>query len=443
MKTATPYSFEGFDFDLLRHSYITRANALQLNPWVDLPDWVQADPGGSLNGCKIVLCGSKMPGELRFLANHCEVIGIVDDFLLRSQQECMGIPVLSTDQWITLAQSDADIVSIIAVATVAGDNHFSRAMAQNGLRGLRMLEAFRILTANTKRVSGVGNTFVYGLPFFRHAVQHVDQFLRCAQLLDDPYSRFTYFSILNYRLSADPRILQQCAVGYNTDRIGHGSYLFNRSFFTFSDEEIFVDGGAFDGDSVEQFLRAVKGRFRKIYAFEPSPDVAQRCRERICRLQAEYLPELVSRIAVVERGLWSKEANLLFNPTQYAPKETALASQAPLAGHVIEAGMSQHLYAPEEESDGSFSIPTTSIDAACELPPSLIKLEVEGSELKALEGARNTIERHRPKMAISVYHKPEDLITLLDFVAQTGKEYRMSLRQHNPHVPDAMVCYCY
>ncbi len=443
MKTAMPYSFQGFDSELLRQSYITRANALQRNPWVDLPDWVQAEPSQSLKGRRIVLCGSKMPGELRFIASHCEVIGIVDDFLLRSQQESMGIPLLSTDQWISMSRSDTEIVSIIAVASVAGDDHFSRVIVQYGLRGLRMLEALRILGADTERVSGIGNTFVYGLPFFRHAVQHVDEHLRCAQLLDDPYSRFTYFSILNYRLSADPRTLQQCAVGYNTHRAGYGSYIFNRSFFSFSEDEVFVDGGAFDGDSVEQFLSAVKGCFRKVYAFEPSPEIAQRCRDRIRSLQTNYLHELTSRIAVIERGLWSKETSLLFNPTQYAPKETALASQVPLAGHVIEAGMSQHLYAPEEESDGSFRIPTTSIDAVCDLPASFIKLEVEGSELKALEGARNTIEHHRPKMAISVYHKPEDLITLLDFVAQTGKNYRMSLRQHNPHVPDAMVCYCY
>jgi hypothetical protein len=73
---------------------------------------------------------------------------------------------------------------------------------------------------------------------------------------------------------------------------------------------------------------------------------------------------------------------------------------------------------------------------------SLIKLEVEGSELRALMGARATINSNRPRLAISVYHKPEDLITLMQFIRDTGLHYRMSLRQHNPWVPDAMVCYC-
>lgn len=389
-----------------------------------------------------MLCGSKMPGELRFLAERCDVVGVVDDFLWRSRRDWFGLPVYSTDEWIDMARADPRMVSLVAVSTPAGDDHFGRIAAQHDLRALRMLDAFRILTGEMERVTGLGNIFVYGVPFFRHAVQNVDEHLRCAQLLDDEFSRFTYFSILNYRLTADPRMLQRCAVGHNTGRRSYNSYLLDRAFFELSDHEVFVDGGAFDGDSIEQFVKAVNGKFRRVYSFEPSPETAALCRARVQRLQSEYLSEIASRISVIERGLWDKETRLLFNPTQYGPRETALADHAPLAGHVIEAGMTQHLYAAEDESADSFAIHTVAIDEICEEPVSLLKLEVEGSELKALEGARQSIAQHRPKMAISVYHKPEDLITLPDFVAQTGRGYRMHLRQHNPYVPDAMVCYC-
>lgn len=442
MKTPLLSSFHGIDAEMLMRRYAEQALALQRDPWCDLPTWVRDDPAHCLAGRKVMVCGSKMPGEMRFLAERCEIVGVVDDFLWRSRADCMGLPVYSTDEWIDMARADPAMVSIVGVATVVGDDHFGRIVAQHNLRALRMLDAFRILAEGIDRLSGHGNVFVYGVPFFRHAVQNADEHLRCARLLDDEFSRFTYFSILNYRLNADPRFLQRCAVGHNTERPRYNSYLFDRASIELSDDEVFVDGGAFDGDSVEQFLRAVNGRFRHVYSFEPSPDTAARCRERILRLQSQYLPEITSRISVIERGLWDKEARLLFNPTQYGPRETAMAAHSPLAGHVIEAGMTQHLYAPEDENPGSFSIHTVAIDEVCDEPVSLLKLEVEGSELKALEGARQTITRHRPKMAISVYHKPEDLITLPDFVAQTGHGYRMSLRQHNPYVPDAMVCYC-
>jgi FkbM family methyltransferase len=407
-----------------------------------MPDWVRNDPQASLSGKKIILCGSKMVGEARFLSKHCHIIGVVDDFLWRSRSSYLGLKVYSTDEWIDAVRADSAIISIIAVSSVAGEDHFSRVMLQHGIRGLRMLDAFRVLADQMERVTGVGNIFVYGIPFFRHAIENIDDYLRTADLLEDEFSRFTYFSILNYRLEADPRLLQRCAVGHNTESQRYNSYMLDKSFFELSDREVFVDGGAFDGDSIQQFLHAVNGKFRHIYAFEPSPLVAERCRDRVRSLQLNYLYDIESNVTVTERGMWDKEANLLFNPTQYGPRETALSSAAPLAGHVIEAGMTQHIYLPDEESDGSFSIQTASIDASCEEPVSLIKLEVEGSELKALQGAEQTIDKFRPKMAISVYHKPEDFIELTRFVNQTCKEYSISLRQHNPYVPDAMVCYC-
>lgn len=47
-----------------------------------------------------------------------------------------------------------------------------------------------------------------------------------------------------------------------------------------------------------------------------------------------------------------------------------------------------------------------------------------------------------PKMAISMYHKPEDLLTLIQFVTETDKGYRLSFRQHNRLCPDGMIFYC-
>ena len=73
---------------------------------------------------------------------------------------------------------------------------------------------------------------------------------------------------------------------------------------------------------------------------------------------------------------------------------------------------------------------------------SVIKLEIEGSEPQALEGAARTIERHRPKLAVSVYHMADHLHRLPQQVLDFDQGYRLFLRQHNPAVPDATVCYC-
>jgi hypothetical protein len=109
----------------------------------------------------------------------------------------------------------------------------------------------------------------------------------------------------------------------------------------------------------------------------------------------------------------------------------------------VDAGLVEHIYEKEQESRISIQVPVTTIDSATNREATFIKLEIEGSELQALTGAKESIARNRPKMAISIYHKPEDLETLLDFVLETGQNYQLGFRQHNPLVPDAMVLYCW
>ncbi|KLD70712.1 hypothetical protein Y887_10455 [Xanthomonas pisi DSM 18956] len=101
------------------------------------------------------------------------------------------------------------------------------------------------------------------------------------------------------------------------------------------------------------------------------------------------------------------------------------------------------MYDKSLEDDVSVTVPVTTIDDATDSTATFIKLEIEGSELKALHGARETIKKNRPKIALSLYHKPEDFLTLMEFIAQTDKGYKLGFRQHNRLCPDAMVLYCF
>jgi FkbM family methyltransferase len=248
--------------------------------------------------------------------------------------------------------------------------------------------------------------------------------------------------LLNYRLTGDPNYLTQCAIGHNNERAGYHSYVFNRSFFDLSDREVFVDGGAFDGDSIEGFVRAVKGKFRRIYSFEPSPELAEKSASRVRKLNGLFPGSVAKRVTLIRKGLWTHSTTLTFNPTLFSGNEADYVDGIPQSAHIVESGITKHLYDTDTEARLGFSIETTSIDEACEEPVSFIKLEIEGSELAALEGARRTIVSARPKMALSIYHKPEDLLTLTKYVMDTCLDYRLSLRQHNSMIPDATVCYC-
>ena len=60
-----------------------------------------------------------------------------------------------------------------------------------------------------------------------------------------------------------------------------------------------------------------------------------------------------------------------------------------------------------------------------------IKLDIEGSEMCALEGARQIIERDHPKLAVCLYHKLEDLWTIPLWIKERFREYKFYIRHHS------------
>jgi len=59
-----------------------------------------------------------------------------------------------------------------------------------------------------------------------------------------------------------------------------------------------------------------------------------------------------------------------------------------------------------------------------------IKFDIEGAELAALRGAKKTIYQYKPKLAISIYHKPEDMYTLIRYIKSIRPDYEIAFRHH-------------
>ena len=68
-----------------------------------------------------------------------------------------------------------------------------------------------------------------------------------------------------------------------------------------------------------------------------------------------------------------------------------------------------------------------------------IKMDIEGAELRALQGAENTLRRFRPKLAISAYHKPEDLYTLSTFLDRLQLGYRFYMDHFTVHLEETVL----
>jgi len=190
-------------------------------------------------------------------------------------------------------------------------------------------------------------------------------------------------------------------------------------------DEIFVDAGAFVGDTVERFIWENLGTFKHIYAFEPGINQFSSLQKRVLRLSEEWAFKQDS-ISLVKAGLSSKKGRMACTFIEDSPLRHGLVENDNAS--VMDESMSSEVYALDDYLNGK--------------EVTFIKADVEGMEMELLRGAQHTIRQFKPKMALCVYHYPSDLFEVAEYVRQLVPEYQFCLRQHAPIFGD-FVLYCY
>lgn len=164
-------------------------------------------------------------------------------------------------------------------------------------------------------------------------------------------------------------------------------------------DEVLLDGGAHHGAVVEAFLRHTKGKRCHIAAIEPDPINRRRLGENLRKLVPDE-----SRIAINDCALSDNEGEAVFH-----------------------CGLD---YASQLSRTGSMRVRTRPIDALG-LSPTFIKLHLEGAELTALKGARQTLLDRRPIVATTVYHNDDGIWRTADWLMETLSDYRFLFRNHS------------
>lgn len=182
---------------------------------------------------------------------------------------------------------------------------------------------------------------------------------------------------------------------------------FPEDIVSLTEQEVFVDCGAYTGDTLESFLKRVKN-YKKYYALEPDF-------RRFSELKAHIHSEKIRHIPF---GAWNKKDKLYFSTDNVCGE---ISDNVVEKGDCIEVDTIDSLI-PEGER------------------VSFIKMDIEGAELPALQGAERTIKMNKPKLAICVYHKREDLVTIPQFIKSIVSEYKFYLRAHFPY-PGEVVLY--
>lgn len=167
-----------------------------------------------------------------------------------------------------------------------------------------------------------------------------------------------------------------------------------------TDDEAFADLGAHTGSTCQAFIDAVGGRFRHIWAVEPDAEN----RAALDAMLAELPEAMRQRIEVLPVAV----------------------------GH--ERGMQRFVpglgYASQCSELGRMEVPVETVDALG-LAPTFIKLHLEGAEMDALAGARETLRTHRPMIVATSYHNRLGLWALPDWLRGELPGYRFHLRLHS------------
>lgn len=175
-------------------------------------------------------------------------------------------------------------------------------------------------------------------------------------------------------------------------------------------EEVFVDCGAYDGDTLCEFLKVREDNFKKIVLFELSGKNYNKLVENI-KLLSENTRK---KIAAYNQGVSSKNEIVYYEE--------------------MDEGCSI-------ENPGMEKGFLTTIDSVCENEEvTYIKMDIEGSELDALDGAKQCILRNKPKLAICLYHKPQDMWEIPLYIKRLVPEYRIYFRHHTDLLNET-VCY--
>lgn len=182
-----------------------------------------------------------------------------------------------------------------------------------------------------------------------------------------------------------------------------------------ADGEVYIDGGAYTGDTAREFTQAMKAagkRYSHIYSFEPDSHNFK---------IAEKTLSIYDHVELVPKGLWSRPGVLRFISRE--------------GGDHIGSGLTTPV-AGSDWTDGEavLSVPVTSLDEffrekPVEEWPTLIKMDIEGAEKEALLGATEVIRRKKPRLIICAYHKPEDIYELPQTILKIRDDYQLSLWQ--------------
>lgn len=228
-----------------------------------------------------------------------------------------------------------------------------------------------------------------GLFTVDYVKRHEKEFDFVYDRLADDESRRVFLDIINFKISGKVEYLLKSFSDKNE---------IYKDILHLGCNEIIADLGAYDGDTIREFTDFTGGRYQRIYALEPD----KRNYKKLIKNT-----ENMANITAFNIGAWNCTDTLFFENS---------------------AGRNSRLSAKGEPTRVS------DIDSLIDDRITLLKMDIEGSELKALEGAVGIIEKYKPKLYICAYHRNCDLFSIPLKILEIEPGYKIFFR-HSRYIP--------
>ena len=225
---------------------------------------------------------------------------------------------------------------------------------------------------------------------------------RISSFFSDEKSKNVYLRMVKFRGSFENKLIP-----YYSYR---KQYWFN-DFFRYKNGETMIDCGAYDGDSIRSFCKAMEDNniiSYKIIAFEPDDD------------NYNLLNYFFPTIKTIKSGVGNKTV-----------KQQMYMQNNERSSFIDSLDLS---------NKKKYIVCVRRIDDVDECrDATLIKMDIEGSEYEALLGAEKLIKKNKPKLAICIYHKDEDFIRIPLLIHKWVPEYKLYVMQHSNTICETVL----
>ena len=346
----------------------------------------------ALSGKNVYIYGSGVYGKflyqaLSHLGYGSQIKAFINDFITE-EELLFDVPVKKLDSLNIDNDKDIIVVGIQNSAKIIERlselklNHIASDADQNFYQDNLMYTVYKCI-----EVSKLGDVVGKIKDYYSGAIESDDEILA---LYNEKLSNDIIKLRLDFYKTGDVSYIDK--IPFNPKQY------FDTEYYTVSDDEVFVDCGAFDGDTIKGFIELTNDRYDRIFGLEP---------------------DSISFKKLTEATKNYHDVKLICCATGSENTKMSFSSKG-----TIYSSFSQN-------GDGDMIEVRKLDDILDGEKVTLIKMDIEGAELDTLIGAENTIRNNKPKLAICIYHKLEDIVTIPKYLHSLVPEYRFKVRHHS------------